>query len=133
MELFSVENPPIMLEDLKEFEAALGLSLPEDYKAHLLAYNGAGLKSTEVFFGYMDDGINLYYFHPIKYGNSLQSGKRDYLPEKYICIGCILGGYLAMSLDEQTYASIYSYYSEVELEYLASSFTEFVDGLIDYE
>lgn len=84
------------------------------------------------FFGEPDDGINFSSFHPIKYGKSLLVEKKDYLPEKYIGIGLTGTGYLAMSLDEQTYGSIYVHYSEVELKFLATSFTEFTDGLIDY-
>jgi hypothetical protein len=36
-----------------------------------------------------------------------------------------------VSLEEKTYSHIYSYYSEVELEYLASSFTDFVNDLAE--
>ncbi|MBB5332604.1 SMI1/KNR4 family protein [Chryseobacterium koreense] len=36
MKLFYKENPPITAQDIREFEANLGASLPEDYKAHLL-------------------------------------------------------------------------------------------------
>lgn len=132
MELFIAENPPITLSDIQEFETTTGLFLPEDYKAHLLEYNGAEVESIEVYFGVPDDGINFYYFHPLKYGDSILVGTQDYLPEKHICIGCTATGYLAMALTEDNYGNIYVYYSEAELTWLASSFTAFVSGLTDY-
>lgn len=71
MELFTAENPPITLNDIQEFETAKGLTLPEDYKAHMLQYNGATVESIEVHFGVPDDDINFSYFHPLKYGDSI--------------------------------------------------------------
>lgn len=132
MELFYQENPPITAQDIREFEANLGASLPEDYKAHLLTYNGGHSNSMDIYFGFPDDGINLFYFYPLKYGDSEQVEQHDYLPYKHISIGRFSTGDLAMSLLEDTYGHIYSYYSEVELNFLAPSFTAFVSGLIDY-
>lgn len=131
-DLFSLEHQAISAEELQEFEAAIGLVLPEDYKAHMLAYNGGTASSIYLFFGEPDDGINLFGFYPIKYGDWLFAEPKNYLPEKYIAIGRTETGNLAMSLDETNYGNIYVHYSEVELEFLASSFTEFIDGLIDY-
>lgn len=133
MELFYQENPPITEQDIQEFEANLGVSLPEDYKAHLLTYNGGHTNSMEIYFGVPDDGINLFYFYPLKYGDSEQVEQHDSLPYKHISIGRFDTGDLAMSLFEDSYGHIYSYHSEVELKFLAASFTEFVEGLIDYE
>lgn len=133
MELFELRNKLITSEEIREFEAETGLSLPEDYKAHMLQYNGGHASGIDVFFGEPDDGINLSCFLPMKYADSsLVVETKDYLPEKYISIGLTQTGYLAMSLDEETYGSIYVHYSEAELEFLAASFTEFVNGLIDY-
>lgn len=132
MELFKAENQLISRKELKEFETKIGLSLPEDYKAHMLKYNGGSVVNIYLFFGVPDDGINLFGFYPIKYGTTLFVDRKDYLPENHIGIGRTGTGYLAMSLDEKTYGSIYVHYSEVELEFLAPSFTEFIEGLGDY-
>lgn len=132
MDLFVAKNPPITLRDLQDFETSTGLLLPGDYKTHLLMYNGAETESTEVYFGEPDDGINFFYFHPMKHGSTMLMGTRDYLPAQYISIGCTQTGYLAMSLNEDNYGSIHVYYSEVELTWLAPSFTAFVSGLADY-
>ena len=131
MELFITENPPITLSDIQEFETATELSLPEDYKAHLLKYDGARTESMYLYFGEPDDDINFSYFLPLKYGDSMHVEMDDYLPRKHITIGCTRFGYLAMALDEEHYGHIYVYYSEVILTWLAPSFTAFVSGLID--
>lgn len=131
-DLFTSENPAISAEELKEFETTIGLVLPEDYKAHMLTYNGGAFVSIYLFFGLPDDGINLLGFYPIKHGDTLLVERRDYLPEKHLAIGRTGTGYLAMSLDEISYGNIYVHYSEVELEFLAASFTDFIDGLTDY-
>lgn len=132
MELFITKNPPITLGDIQEFETATELSLPEDYKADLLKYNGATTESIYIYFGEPDDGINFFYFLPLKYGSSMHVEIIDYLPEKHILIGCTQTGNLAMSLNDEDYGNVYVYYSEGELTWLASSFTAFVSGLIDY-
>lgn len=133
MEFFEITNQLITPEELEAFEKEIGLCLPADYKAHMLQYNGATTASMDLFFGDPEDGIQFASFHPIKYGDSLLSGKRDYLPENYLALGLTGTGYLAMSLDEQTHGNVYVHYSEVELEFLAASFTEFIAGLIDYD
>jgi hypothetical protein len=132
MKLFKAENQSISYEELEAFETTIALSLPKDYKAHMLQYNGGSVSSIYVFFGEPDDGINLFGFYPIKYGTSLFVERKDYLPEKYIGIGRTGTGYLAMSLNAENYGNIFVHYSDVKLEYLASSFTEFVNGLTDY-
>lgn len=50
MEIFQIKNQPISAEELKEFEMETGLSLPEDYKAHMLRYNGAEAAGIDIFF-----------------------------------------------------------------------------------
>jgi hypothetical protein len=55
------------------------------------------------------------------------------LDDGYFNIGRIRGGNICMSLQEENYGSIYVYYSAAELEFLTSSFAEFMKGLIDYK
>jgi len=128
---FRIENEQITAEDLNEFEKEIGLTLPEDYRAHMLKYNGGLPSSYYLYYGEPDDGILLSGFKSIKYGDSLVE-KQDYLPENCLSIGYTETGYLAMSLDENEYGSIFVYYSEAELTKIAASFTEFLDGLVDY-
>lgn len=124
--------------DLVEFESMIGLTLPEDYKKHMLKYNGGKpTPSLGVYFGTPNNSIELSRFHSIKYGSStIKSRYEDskrYLPGNHITIGYTITGNLCMSLDEKSYGHIYVYYSDVELEFLASSFTEFINGLNVYE
>lgn len=133
MDIFEIENPPITAQDLSAFETETGLLFPEDYRLHLLQYNGGNTISMDIYFGEPDDGINLLYFYPLKHGDSLMVEPSDYLPAKHISIGATSTGYLAMSLHEENYGSIYVHYSEAILKFLAPSFTEFIAGLIDYE
>ncbi len=128
---FEIENRLITTDELHEFEIKTGVSLPKDYKEHLLKYNGGSPMSYYLYFGDPDDGILLSGFKSIKYGTSPVEQK-DYLPPKYLSIGYTETGYLAMSLDEKEYGNIFVYYSEAELTLLASSFTEFLEGLADY-
>jgi len=37
---FEIKNKLITQEELNKFEIEIGLSLPEDYKAHMLKHNG---------------------------------------------------------------------------------------------
>ncbi|THF52852.1 SMI1/KNR4 family protein [Flavobacterium supellecticarium] len=128
---FRIENERITVEELNEFEEETGVTLPEDYRVHMLQYNGGSPFSYYLYFGEPDDGILLFRFKSIKYGAPLVE-KQDYLPENYLSIGYIEAGYLAMSLDKKEYGSIFVYYSEVELTKIAASFTAFLDGLVDY-
>lgn len=128
---FEIENKLITPQELNEFEIEMELSLPQDYKEYMLKYNGGFPLSYYIYFGEPDDGILLSSFKSIKYGTSLVE-KQDYLPKNYLSIGHIETGYLAMSLDEKDYGNIFVYYSEADLEFSASSFTEFLDGLVDY-
>jgi hypothetical protein len=128
---FRIDNERITEEELNEFEQEIGGTLPEDYRAHMLKYNGGVPSSYYLYFGEPDDDILLSRFKSIKYGTPLVE-KQDYLPEDYLSIGYTQTGYLAMSLDKNEYGSIFVYYSEAELTKIASSFTEFLEGLVDY-
>ena len=128
---FEIENKLITQEELNEFEIEIELSLPRDYKAHMLRYNGGSPLSCYLYFGEPDDGILLFGFKSIKYGTPLVE-KQDYLPEKHLSIGYTQTGYLSMSLDEKDYGSIFVYYSDEDPKEIAFSFTEFLEGLVDY-
>ena len=112
-----------------------GLKLTEDYKKHMLQYNGGETIGDYIFDS--DDNIEFASFHPIKYGSStMESGlisKTDVLPENDVYIGYALaGGYLCMSLGEK-HGAIYVFYSDGERIDLASSFTEFINGLVPFD
>lgn len=130
---FEIENELISSTELQEFETKLnGLKLPEDYKKHMLKYNG-GI-TVENYVWNKDENIIFMYFSPIKYGDWTMEERYsvdriDVLPKNDIYIGEIRGGSLCMSLGEN-HGAIYAFYSDGERVHLASSFTEFINGLV---
>lgn len=79
MKLFITQNPPIALNNIEKFEPTKELYLPKDYKAHLLEYNEATTESIYMYFGEPDNGINCFYFLPLKYGDSMHVEIINYL------------------------------------------------------
>ena len=109
------------------------LSLPEDYKKHMLKYNGGSTDDPCEW--HLDSRVEFFEFTPIKYGDytmekSFLISRRGVLPKKDIYIGRILGGNLCMSLSEENHGSIYVFYSDGERIDICNSFTEFVNGLV---
>ncbi len=131
-----IEEKLVLPHEVEEIELELGVKFPSDYKDFMLVYNGGSSASTGVYFGGYDDGVRFSSFLPLKYGDdTLEESyleSRDVLPENLTPIGYTGTGFLAMSLGENDYGSVYVYYSDVEPEFLATSFTEFLNGLVDY-
>lgn len=132
-----IKNKLITENEISELTNQTGKTFPKDYKDFLLKSNGAYFESSDIFFGEYDDDINVFEIYSLKYGKSNFSEQNEFndgiLDDGYFNIGRIRGGNICMSLQEQNYGSIYAYYSTVELEFLAPSFTEFLEGLIDYK
>lgn len=132
-----IKNKLITENEISELTNQTGKTFPKDYKDFLLKSNGAYFESSDIFFGEYDDDINVFEIYSLKYGKSNFSEHNEFtdgiLDDGYFNIGRIRGGNICMSLQEQNYGSIYAYYSTVELEFLASSFTQFLEGLIDYK
>ncbi len=86
---FRTRNELITQEELEAFEQKLdGWKLPEDYKEHMLKYNGGG--TIEDYEWNTDENIQFSNFRPIKYGSmTMESGliaREDVLPENDIYI-----------------------------------------------
>lgn len=133
---FEIENELITIVELGEFEQKLdGLELPLDYKQHMLKYNG-GTTIESYTYNHKNESIDFYYFLPIKFGSDTMESslvaRENVLPKEDIYIGAILGGALCMSLGKN-YGAIYAFYSDGERIDLASSFSEFVNGLTPLE
>lgn len=131
------KNKLITENDISELTNQTGKIFPKDYKDFLLKSNGAYFESADIFFGEYDDDINVFEIYSLQYGKSNFSEQNQFndgiLDDGYFNIGRIRGGTICMSLQEKNYGCIYAYYSTAELEFLASSFTEFLEGLIDYK
>ncbi|KAB1158918.1 SMI1/KNR4 family protein [Tenacibaculum aiptasiae] len=129
---FKTKFEKITQLELNEFELLLdGLKLPEDYKQHLLQYNGGYPDGDYVCFKHPNKIIHLEYFHAVKSGLEEYLFLRNVLPKGQISIGAIPGGRISISLDEVSYGSIYISYEDVNPEKIADSFTEFINGLFE--
>lgn len=129
----------LSLELLQKIEKDYNIKLPLDYKNFMLEYNGiTPLKDYYYQPSIWEDQINFFYILPIKHGNyifeeaNLIGYLKDY-PENHISIGRTRTGSLSMSMKKGDHGSIYVYYSDGEMHKLANSFTEFLQGLEEYE
>jgi len=123
------------LGDIKFFEKELDLVLPEDYKQHLLKYNGGTPTSACYFVTKKGREIEFESFlsFKTKKKNTLLKKHlefdKDLLPSKYLTIGYIVGGHIAIRLVGKKYGAIYKFHSDVKLKKIADSFTELIKGL----
>ncbi|KAB8155847.1 hypothetical protein EZY14_001150 [Kordia sp. TARA_039_SRF] len=126
---------------LVTFEEALKIRLPEDYRSHILKYNGGSPIGDYVIFDadsasiMVSEDIHLYSFNYLDNGEGsldeqASRGGARYI-SKGIDIGASSGGILMMSLAEDEIGSIYHMFSYGEPQKIANSWTEFVNYLID--
>ena len=126
----------IQVADLAAFEAKTGLKLPEDYKMQLLKYNG-GIPEEEAYFKLGEEEYELMYFFPFRDEEDDLTIEENYadhadqLPEKYLTIGAIEGGYLCINLSKTDYGSVYLYFADLKLRNIAISFSAFINGLTE--
>ena len=129
----------ISIQEVEQLERDYNIKLPQDYKDHMLTYNGINpLKNYYFQPNIWEDEINFFSTLPIKYGDyifeeaNLIGYLKDY-PENHISIGRSRTGSISISLKKDEYGSVYVYYSDGEIHKLANSFTEFLEGLEEYE
>ncbi|MGH1385149.1 SMI1/KNR4 family protein [Kordia sp.] len=127
---------------LVAFEETMEIRLPEDYRTHMLRYNGGvPIKENYAVFDediadvLVDETIIIKSFKYLDNGEGsldMQArwGGTDYIP-KGIDIGSTYGGILMMSLATGGFGSIYHMFSYGEPQKIANSWTEFVSYLID--
>ncbi|EDP96805.1 SMI1/KNR4 family protein [Kordia algicida OT-1] len=135
MRLFKKSSTQVTEEDLQEFENTLGKRLPEDYRQFMKDYNG-GIQIKEGNLWYpnyvSEEGeLVLKKIHRLEIAISLTE-IYDFLP-KAVNIGGFFGGIIAMSLSDNDYGNIYIQFSYTDPEKVADSFTEFIEGLEDYD
>lgn len=137
MTLFKINvmGTPISKQIIEDFEIAINSRLPKDYKKHMLNYNGGRkIKSENLYYTkYKSEEGELILnslFNLSGGGDSVESASKfyDYLP-KAIVIGDFHGGIIVLSLSDNDYGSIYMQFSYTEPEKIATSFTEFLNGL----
>jgi hypothetical protein len=127
---------------LVTFEEALKMRLPEDYRNHILKYNGGKpIKENYAVFDHdltgviVDETIIIKSFNYLDNGEGsldrqIRWGGTDYI-SKGIDIGSTYGGILMMSLAAGEIGSIYHMFSYGEPQKIANSWSEFVSHLVD--
>ncbi|WGH75109.1 SMI1/KNR4 family protein [Tenacibaculum tangerinum] len=129
-------------EELNEFENSLGgLVLPEDYRQHMLTYNGGIVRQYDIvhknYYGLGDGGISD--FLSIKYGGytveKFNEDLSDRLPTGYLAIGFTSGGGdIIMSLNnDATYGNTKVRYTEGEKIDLSPSFIKLLNDMVEAE
>ncbi|RZJ94512.1 MAG: SMI1/KNR4 family protein [Hymenobacter sp.] len=112
---FSRTREPATLADLTAIEQQYGITLPEDYKAHILLYNG-GRPQRRTFLEVQPDGSQveraISTFYSVRYGvSTLESSMEslsDQLHPDLVPFGSDTGGdQFVLSVGPQDYGSVY--------------------------
>lgn len=128
---FNSTEAPIDIQDLISIESTLGYNLPSSYKHHMLKFNGGSPESKNCF-----KGMRIAHFNPIKYGNdTLEDNIEDFkelLPEGFLPFTYDWGGNpICIDLKNSKVYYCPMDMGEVEPEFLANSFEEFMNGLTE--
>lgn len=130
----------ITLEELNEFQTMIGKTLPEDYRQHMLTYNGGDVE--EINNAHVSDpegGGGISDFYPIKYGsNTLEDVNNildDVIPIDYLIIGRTRGGgKIIISLNnDSTYGNTKEWYPDGKLNDLSPSFTQLLNDQVEQQ
>lgn len=114
----------ITLEEVLEFEIEFNIKFPEEYKTHILKYNG-GYPTDELYFkGYQIDE-----FIPLKYGDYHMSERLSnlsgFLEDKSIPFSTSNGGIIFLDHNHNVFIK----YSDGQLDFISESFSIFLNGL----
>ncbi|WP_046246768.1 SMI1/KNR4 family protein [Hymenobacter terrenus] len=149
---------PATLADIEAIEQQYGFTLPADYKAHLLQYNGGWPRDRDTFLQldpvdgeHVERSVNQ--FKPVKNGDyTLESSLRSLRSELHddlVPFANEAGGdQFVLSVGPEDYGSVYyishEFYKPPKrkemkqprqygkgVSFLAPSFTAFLDGLVD--
>ena len=127
----------ITLQELNTFQTNLGMLLPEDYRHHMLQFNGGIAEPDNLEHTNYPEmpSTGLDYLFSIKYGSLTVEYVYDsisqHLPEGYLPIGKNRGGgEIIMSLNnDSTYGEIKEWYPDDEMNYMSSSFKQYLEDM----
>ena len=124
--------------ELNTFEAFVGSSLPQDYRQHMLTYNGGVIVQTEIrHVNYESGDQGISDFYPIKYGydtmEEIFSDLDGIIPTGYLSIGKTRGqGEIIMSLNnDSTYGNIKEWYPDGTINFLSPSFSQLLNDMVE--
>lgn len=125
---------------LNQFEATIGKTLPQDYRAHMLTYNGGDVEQEDIEHkNYTEDGGGISYFFPIGTGDYTIEEvytvmtSNSMLPPGYIPIGTTQGGgKIIMSLNnDSSYGYTEEAYPDGTRRDLSPSFTDLINDMVE--
>lgn len=127
---FEAEGP-ITEADLNAYEQQKGIVFPEEYRLHMLQWNGGGVS---IFLNYLDeDGFDLALSSLLPLTNDISTVinvndmLQDVVPKGYIIIGRTRAGLdIVMCVEAgDNYGEIKAMKETLEIFYVASSLTEY--------
>jgi hypothetical protein len=129
---------PISLEDLNEFQALIGNPLPEDYRQHMLTYNGGIVNEyNNAHLSNPEGGDGIAQFYPIKYSTytleDINNDLSNLIPSGYLIIGRTRGGgEIIISLNnDASYGNTKVWFSDETIKYLSTSFTQLINDQVE--
>ena len=132
------DTQSITLAELNEFQAMIGKPLPEDYRQHMLTYNGGDVaEMNNAHISNPEGGSGIEDFYPIKYGGNtieeVNSTLGDEIPSGYLIIGCARGGgKIIISLNnDTTYGYTKHWYPDGSIYDLSPSFTQLINDQVE--
>ncbi|WGH75103.1 SMI1/KNR4 family protein [Tenacibaculum tangerinum] len=141
IEFYLKTNQKLSPADISDFETQIGKVLPDDYKQHMLNWNGGGVHQYNLehvnFPEHSDYG--LLGLAPISHSKSTILNKMNALssalPSNYIPIGRTRGGgTILMSLENnETYGNIEVMFSEGDIINMSPSFSQFLEDMVEEE
>lgn len=127
----------ISLEELNGFESFIGHTLPQDYKQHMLSYNGGTVVQDVKHINYPDGGEGIAYLNSIKYGaytmEDIYLSLNGKIPNGYLSIGVTNNeGNIIMYLNkDNTYGYINEWFPDCEINALSPSFTQLINDMAE--
>ncbi|WP_299767415.1 SMI1/KNR4 family protein [uncultured Dokdonia sp.] len=137
---FHIQADQLIIDtDLNDFEQQINKTLPNDYRQHMLQYNGGGIDKFNLAH-VVDETYGAYglaYLFALKYDSttieSIFTAYQDDYPVGYIPIGVAAGGgEFIMSLNnDETYGEIKILEEDGIMEYLSPSFSQFLEDMVE--
>ncbi len=126
--------------EFNDFQTLIGYTFPEDYKQHMLTYNGGIVQEHGIaHISTPEEGGGIGKFYPIKYGSNIMekvyNNLNGRLPNGYISIGRTNGGgHIIISLnDDSTYGVTKEWFSDGTILDLSPSFTQLLNDMVEME
>ncbi len=129
---------PITQVELDTFQSNLGYQLPQDYRQHMLTYNGGIVQEyNNAHISNPEGGDGIAQFYPIKYSTytleEINNDLSNLIPSGYLIIGRTRGGgEIIISLNnDNTYGHTKVWFSDETIKNLSPSFTQLINDQIE--